>query len=196
MTVPLRQGMKIGSYIMRQRLAGRERFPLLVELEPLFQCNLECVGCGKIQHPTSNAEAADAGRAGARRDRGMRRADGLDRRRRAADPPRDRRDRARADGAQEVRLPLHQRDPDGEEARAVQAEPLLRLGRAHRRAARAPRRVGRPRGRRSTRRSRRSRRPRRGLPRHDEHDLLHARLARRACARCSTSSTTSSRSTR
>ena len=51
MTVPLRQGMKIGSYIMRQRLAGRERFPLLVELEPLFQCNLECVGCGKIQHP-------------------------------------------------------------------------------------------------------------------------------------------------
>jgi hopanoid biosynthesis associated radical SAM protein HpnH len=36
---------------MRQKLAGRERFPLLVELEPLFQCNLECVGCGKIQHP-------------------------------------------------------------------------------------------------------------------------------------------------
>jgi len=51
MTVPLRQGMKIGSYIMRQQLKGRERFPLLVELEPLFQCNLECVGCGKIQHP-------------------------------------------------------------------------------------------------------------------------------------------------
>jgi hopanoid biosynthesis associated radical SAM protein HpnH len=51
MTVPLRQSMKIGSYIMRQKLAGRERFPLLVELEPLFQCNLECVGCGKIQHP-------------------------------------------------------------------------------------------------------------------------------------------------
>ncbi len=51
MTVPLRQGMKIGSYILRQQLKGRERFPLLVELEPLFQCNLECVGCGKIQHP-------------------------------------------------------------------------------------------------------------------------------------------------
>jgi hopanoid biosynthesis associated radical SAM protein HpnH len=43
--------MKIGSYILRQQLKGRERFPLLVELEPLFQCNLECVGCGKIQHP-------------------------------------------------------------------------------------------------------------------------------------------------
>jgi hopanoid biosynthesis associated radical SAM protein HpnH len=51
MTVPLRQSMKIGGYIFRQKLAGREKFPLLVELEPLFQCNLECVGCGKIQHP-------------------------------------------------------------------------------------------------------------------------------------------------
>jgi hopanoid biosynthesis associated radical SAM protein HpnH len=28
-----------------------EKFPLLVELEPLFQCNLECAGCGKIQQP-------------------------------------------------------------------------------------------------------------------------------------------------
>jgi hopanoid biosynthesis associated radical SAM protein HpnH len=36
---------------MRQRLSGRERFPLLVELEPLFQCNLACSFCGKIQHP-------------------------------------------------------------------------------------------------------------------------------------------------
>ena len=58
MTVPLRQGMKIGSYIMRQRLAGRERFPLLVELEPLFQCNLECVGCGKIQHPEATGRSS------------------------------------------------------------------------------------------------------------------------------------------
>src|SRR4051794_8923702 len=36
---------------MKQKLSGREKFPLLVELEPLFQCNLECAGCGKIQHP-------------------------------------------------------------------------------------------------------------------------------------------------
>ena len=36
---------------MRQRLAKREKFPLIVELEPLFQCNLACSGCGKIQHP-------------------------------------------------------------------------------------------------------------------------------------------------
>src|SRR5205807_4713149 len=39
------------SYLARQRLAGREKFPLLVELEPLYQCNLACAGCGKIQHP-------------------------------------------------------------------------------------------------------------------------------------------------
>jgi hopanoid biosynthesis associated radical SAM protein HpnH len=36
---------------MKQKLAGREKFPLLVELEPLFQCNLACSFCGKIQHP-------------------------------------------------------------------------------------------------------------------------------------------------
>src|SRR5438067_8712235 len=51
MSVPIRQGARMGFYLMRQRLAKREKFPLLVELEPLFQCNLECAGCGKIQHP-------------------------------------------------------------------------------------------------------------------------------------------------
>ena len=51
MSVPLRQSVRLGAYIAKQRLARRERFPLLVELEPLYQCNLECAGCGKIQHP-------------------------------------------------------------------------------------------------------------------------------------------------
>jgi hopanoid biosynthesis associated radical SAM protein HpnH len=51
MPVPVRQSMRIGSYIMRQKLARRQRFPLLVELEPLYQCNLACAGCGKIQQP-------------------------------------------------------------------------------------------------------------------------------------------------
>jgi len=41
----------MGWYLFRQRLAKREKFPLIVELEPLFQCNLACSGCGKIQHP-------------------------------------------------------------------------------------------------------------------------------------------------
>src|SRR6201988_1715253 len=51
MAVPIRQGAGMGWYLMPQRLAKREKFPLIVELEPLFQCNLECAGCGKIQHP-------------------------------------------------------------------------------------------------------------------------------------------------
>jgi hopanoid biosynthesis associated radical SAM protein HpnH len=41
----------MASYLARQKLRGRDKFPLLVELEPLFQCNLACAGCGKIQHP-------------------------------------------------------------------------------------------------------------------------------------------------
>jgi hopanoid biosynthesis associated radical SAM protein HpnH len=51
MAVRIRQSTRMGWYLMRQRLARRERFPLIVELEPLFQCNLACSGCGKIQHP-------------------------------------------------------------------------------------------------------------------------------------------------
>jgi hopanoid biosynthesis associated radical SAM protein HpnH len=52
MPIPLRQSLKVGTYLARQKLAGRDKFPLIVELEPLFACNLECSGCGKIQHPT------------------------------------------------------------------------------------------------------------------------------------------------
>ena len=52
MPIPIRQNLKMGAYLMRQRLAGRDKFPLIVELEPLFVCNLACPGCGKIQYPT------------------------------------------------------------------------------------------------------------------------------------------------
>jgi hopanoid biosynthesis associated radical SAM protein HpnH len=51
MPVPLRQTLRIGSYLMKQKLFGRKKFPLIVELEPLFACNLACAGCGKIQYP-------------------------------------------------------------------------------------------------------------------------------------------------
>ena len=51
MAARFKQSTRMGMYLMRQRLAKREKFPLLVELEPLFQCNLACAGCGKIQHP-------------------------------------------------------------------------------------------------------------------------------------------------
>jgi hopanoid biosynthesis associated radical SAM protein HpnH len=52
MPIPLRQSARIGTYLLRQKLAHRDKFPLIVELEPLFACNLECAGCGKIQYPT------------------------------------------------------------------------------------------------------------------------------------------------
>ncbi|HVW17330.1 MAG TPA: adenosyl-hopene transferase HpnH [Solirubrobacteraceae bacterium] len=51
MPVPLRQSLHMGAYLMRQRLRRNDKFPVLLELEPLFQCNLKCEGCGKIQHP-------------------------------------------------------------------------------------------------------------------------------------------------
>ncbi|KMP11690.1 radical SAM protein [Candidatus Nitromaritima sp. SCGC AAA799-C22] len=51
MAIPFKQAFKVGSYIMRQKLKGRKKYPLVLMLEPLFRCNLECIGCGKIQKP-------------------------------------------------------------------------------------------------------------------------------------------------
>src|SRR5215813_15059369 len=41
----------VASYVLKQRMAGRKRYPLVLMLEPLFRCNLACAGCGKIQYP-------------------------------------------------------------------------------------------------------------------------------------------------
>ena len=51
MSVPLRQMAMVGAYVMKQRLMGRKRYPLVLMLEPLFRCNLACPGCGKIDYP-------------------------------------------------------------------------------------------------------------------------------------------------
>ena len=51
MAVPMLQVVKVGSYVVRQHLAGRDRYPLVLMLEPLFRCNLACNGCGKIDYP-------------------------------------------------------------------------------------------------------------------------------------------------
>ncbi|BCB76366.1 adenosyl-hopene transferase HpnH [Phytohabitans flavus] len=53
MAMPLRQTIRLGSYLLKQRLLRRDKFALLVELEPLFACNLKCAGCGKIAQPAS-----------------------------------------------------------------------------------------------------------------------------------------------
>ncbi len=51
MAIPFRQVVRVGAYVLRQKLAGRKRYPLVLMLEPLFRCNLACAGCGKIDYP-------------------------------------------------------------------------------------------------------------------------------------------------
>lgn len=50
MSVPLRQQLKVASYLLGRKLTGQKRYPLVLMLEPLFQCNLACAGCGKIDY--------------------------------------------------------------------------------------------------------------------------------------------------
>jgi hopanoid biosynthesis associated radical SAM protein HpnH len=52
MGVPVAQMWTVASYLLRQRLRGVERYPLVLMLEPLYRCNLACAGCGKIQYPS------------------------------------------------------------------------------------------------------------------------------------------------
>lgn len=51
MAVPISQAFTVGTYVLKQKLTGRKRYPLVLMLEPLFRCNLACGGCGKIQYP-------------------------------------------------------------------------------------------------------------------------------------------------
>jgi len=51
MPVPISQAWTVATYVLKQKLLGRERYPFVLMLEPLFRCNLACAGCGKIQYP-------------------------------------------------------------------------------------------------------------------------------------------------
>jgi hopanoid biosynthesis associated radical SAM protein HpnH len=51
MMIPYFKEIKIGAYLLKQKLLGRKRYPLVLMLEPLFRCNLACAGCGKIDYP-------------------------------------------------------------------------------------------------------------------------------------------------
>ncbi len=53
MAVPVIQQLRVGAYIVKQKLLGNTRYPLVLMLEPLFRCNLACNGCGKIDYPDS-----------------------------------------------------------------------------------------------------------------------------------------------
>jgi hopanoid biosynthesis associated radical SAM protein HpnH len=49
--VPISQMWTVATYVLKQKVSGRKRYPLVLMLEPLFRCNLACAGCGKIQYP-------------------------------------------------------------------------------------------------------------------------------------------------
>jgi hopanoid biosynthesis associated radical SAM protein HpnH len=51
LSIPLIQAYCVARYIAGRKLRGVKRYPLVLMLEPLFQCNLACAGCGKIDHP-------------------------------------------------------------------------------------------------------------------------------------------------
>jgi hopanoid biosynthesis associated radical SAM protein HpnH len=51
MPVSISHTWTVASYVLKQKLKGRKRYPLVMMLEPLYRCNLACAGCGKIQYP-------------------------------------------------------------------------------------------------------------------------------------------------
>jgi MoaA/NifB/PqqE/SkfB family radical SAM enzyme len=46
---PLSLSLDLARYLLKKRWQGEERFPMVLMLEPTHQCNLACVGCGRIQ---------------------------------------------------------------------------------------------------------------------------------------------------
>lgn len=51
MAVPISQAWTVATYVLKQKMMRRRRYPLVLMLEPLMRCNLACAGCGKIQYP-------------------------------------------------------------------------------------------------------------------------------------------------
>ena len=49
MRFPLSLTTSLTGYLVKQKIAGRKRFPLVLMLEPLHACNLTCTGCGRIR---------------------------------------------------------------------------------------------------------------------------------------------------
>ena len=195
MAISLKQAVAVGSYVVRQRLAGRKRYPLVLMLEPLFRCNLACGGCGKIQHPVEVlrrhltpeqcfAAVEECGAPVVSIPGGEP----------LLHPQIDEIVRGLID-AQEVRVPVHQRDSPRGEPRQVHAVAVLLVQRPPRRPARRARSRGR--ARRHLRRRRQGDQSRQGarLSRHDEHDDLRRRRSGDVPGSSSTSSPTSSRST-
>ena len=121
MGIPVVQTYRIARYILEQKLKGNKRYPLVLMLEPLFQCNLACSGCGKIDYPDEilrkRMSVEDALNAVDECGAPVVSIPG----RRAADPQGDAADRRRHHRSQEVRLPVHECAAARAEARSVHA---------------------------------------------------------------------------
>src|SRR4051812_15185259 len=52
MAMSMQAQLAVFKYLVTQKMKGVEKYPIVMMLEPLFACNLECAGCGKIQYPT------------------------------------------------------------------------------------------------------------------------------------------------
>ncbi len=49
MRYPLALNASMTTYLVKQRLAGRTRYPIVLMLEPTELCNVACEGCGRIR---------------------------------------------------------------------------------------------------------------------------------------------------
>lgn len=49
MRFPFKQTVAVARYISNRKRAKVDRFPLVLQLEPLHACNLTCTGCGRIR---------------------------------------------------------------------------------------------------------------------------------------------------
>ena len=58
---PAELAVRLAWYIIRNRLKGRKRFPLVTMLEPLEMCNLACTGCGQDPGIQAGAGQVDVG---------------------------------------------------------------------------------------------------------------------------------------
>src|SRR6202011_5131981 len=127
MPVPISQMWTVASYVLRQKIQGRKRYPFVLMLEPLFRCNLACAGCGKIQYPAHILKAEltpeDCFKAVEECGTPMVAIPGG----RTAAASADAGDRCGIGGAEEVRLYVHQRSAAQGKAAPLQTEqvPLL-----------------------------------------------------------------------
>jgi hypothetical protein len=111
LAIPLIQAYRVGRYIAGRKLRGAKRYPLVLMLEPLFQCNLACAGCGKIDHPKEILQKRLSVEDALRAVDECGCTDGVHPRRRAADSQGHAADRRRHRRAPQVRVSVHQCHP-------------------------------------------------------------------------------------